>query len=109
MNLRDFIREALTDIVGAVEDAQNAIKNGTIVPEVSDNFKCVETGISNFQPIEFEVSVITDEKSGSEAKLSVVAAVVGGNIKGQSNTSSGHVAKLRFKIPVSLPIQPKEA
>lgn len=108
MNLRDFIKQALSDIVGAVQDAQKEIADGEIVPAVSSSFKSVETGISHIQPVEFDVSVSADATSGSEAKLSVVAAVIGGNVKGQSNASSGHVANLKFKIPVKLP-QKKEA
>lgn len=103
MNLRDFIKQALMDIVGAVQDAQKEITGGEIVPAVNDSFKSVETGISHIQPIEFDVSVNADTKSGSEAKLSVVAAVIGGNVRGQSNASSGHVASLKFKIPVKFP------
>ena len=103
MDLRDFIKQALLDIIGAVQDAQEHITAGEIVPPVSNSFHSVEIGISHVQPVEFDVSVTTDNKSGSEAKLSVVAAVVGGHVKGQSNTSTGHVANLKFKIPIGLP------
>lgn len=104
MNLREFIKEALVDIVGAVEDAQASIKIGKIVPKVNKNYKSVETGISEIQGVDFEVSVVADEKSGNEAKLNVVAAVVGGGVKGQSNKGTEHAAKLKFKIPIELPV-----
>lgn len=103
MKLKEFISQALQDIMGGVLEAQEKISDGIIIPSVSDSFKSVETGISDIQPIDFEVSVTADEKAGSEAKLSVVAAFIGGNIKGQTNQSAGHVAKLRFKIPVKFP------
>lgn len=103
MELRTFIKEALVDIVGGVTDAQSEIERGQIVPPVSGSFKSVETGISEIQSVEFEVAVTTESRKGSEAKLSVVAAVVGGGIKGQSDSGSEHVARLRFKVPVKLP------
>jgi hypothetical protein len=103
MNLKMFIKEALIDIIGAVEDAQANLKNGKVVPEVNKNYKSVETGISEIQAVEFDISVTADEKSGSEAKLNVVAAIVGGGVKGQSDASAGHVARLKFKIPIELP------
>ena len=103
MNLRDFIKEAIVDIIGGVEDAQDTLKNGKVVPDVLNNYKSVETGISHIQTVEFEVSVTANEKSGNEAKLNVVAAIVGGGIKGQSDSSAGHAAKLKFKIPIELP------
>jgi len=108
MNLRVFIKEALIDIIGAVEDVQATLKNGKVVPEVNKNYKSVEVGISEIQSVEFDISVAADEKSGSEAKLNVVAAIVGGGIKGQSDSSTGHVARLKFKIPIELP-QSKKA
>jgi len=104
MELRDFISTALLDIVGAVQDAQAKTPTGTIVPDdIVDDFKAVETGISDVQSIEFEVTVSADKRSGSEGKLSVVAAVVGGGIKGESSKSDGHAASLKFRIPVRLP------
>lgn len=103
MELRQFVSRALCDIVNGVKDAQQETDKGTIVPHVSSSFKSVETGISALTAIEFEVTVKTDERAGSEAKLSVVAAFVGGSVKGESGNSSGHAAKLTFRIPVKLP------
>jgi len=100
MELKKFIKKTLTDIIEGVSEAQNEIENGTIVPKLNETVSVVETGISRFQKIEFEVSVNVIEKEGSEAKLSVVAAIVGGNIKGDSSNTSGHSAKLNFGIPV---------
>jgi hypothetical protein len=105
MELRVFIKEALKDIVGAVEDAQNEISKGEIVPYSNSSFKGIETGAADIQPIEFEVTVTANEKEGSEAKLSVIAAVIGGNVKGQSDTTVGHVGSLKFRIPVKLPMK----
>jgi len=104
MELRQFISQALLDIVGAVEDTQKKTKGGTIVPaNISKSFQSVEHGISDLQGIEFEVTVKADQSVGSEAKLNVVAAIVGGGVKGESAKADGHVATLKFKVPVRLP------
>lgn len=103
MELRTFIKKALLDIVGGVTDAQTELENGEIVPAIVDSFKSVETGISDIQSVEFEVAVTTENHKGSEAKLNVVAAVVGGGVKGQSGSGSEHVARLHFRVPVRLP------
>ncbi|MFZ3019474.1 MAG: hypothetical protein WA056_13575 [Gallionella sp.] len=89
--------------MNGIKDAQLETDKGTIVPKVTSSFKAVETGISDLTVIEFEVTVKTDERAGSEAKLSVVAAIVGGSVKGESGNSSGHAAKLSFRVPVKLP------
>ena len=103
MELRTFIHKALSDIIGGVQDAQAATPEGSIVPHVNDNYESVRTGISELQSVEFEVIVRADEKSGSEAKLNVVAALVGGGIKGESGAASGHSASLKFRVPIKFP------
>lgn len=105
MELRKFISQALCDIAGGVHDAQEKAQGAEIVPAVSSSYdsssyKAVETGISELQSVEFEVAVTTTEKSGSEAKLNVVAGLIGGGVQGSSGASSAHVATLRFRIPL---------
>lgn len=103
MELRQFISKALLDVVGAVEDAQKKTPPGTIIPSDSATYKDIQIGLTSYQIIEFEVTVRADESAGSEAKLSVVSAFIGGSVKGDSDKSGGHAATLKFKIPVSLP------
>ena len=59
-------------------------------------------GVTHIQSVEFEVMVRADEQSGSEAKLNVVAAIVGGNVKEESGKAEGHSATLRFRVPINL-------
>ncbi len=103
MELRNFISQALLDVIGGVEDAQAKSQPGTVVPAgIKKAYKAVEVGISELQVIDFEVTVKADESSGSKAKLSVVAAFVGGSVKGESGKSGGHAATLKFRVPVRL-------
>ncbi len=104
MELRDFISRTLQDIIGGVQDAQSEINDGEIVPTLNENhFDNLSSGLTSYQSVDFELSVTTIEKEGSEAKLSVMAAIAGGHVKGDSSNSSDHVAKLAFKIPIKLP------
>jgi hypothetical protein len=106
MILRDFISQALTDIVGGVEDAQSKTAKGVVVPQMKDDLDNAVAGFSIFQVVEFEVTVRADEKSGHEAGLSVVSAVfgVGGGVKRDVGKSGGHAAILRFRVPIRLPV-----
>jgi hypothetical protein len=104
MDLRDFVSTALLDIIEGVKDAQMKTSKGTIVPDVRQSYKSVETGISELTAEEFEVTVKSGKRAGSQAKLSVVAAVVGGKVKGESGRSTGQTAKLTFRVPVRLPV-----
>lgn len=103
MELRTFISQALVDIIGAVEDAQKRTPLGSVVPSIIKNFEAVKHGVSELQAVDFEVTVRADERADSEAKLSVVAAVVGGGLRGESGKSEGHAATLKFRIPILLP------
>ena len=109
MELRNFIKETLKDVLGGIHDAQKETDYGEIIPSLNEqNWEGLETGLTSFQTIDFEVSVNAVEQEGSEAKLNVVAAVINGGIKGDSSSTSGHTAKLKFKIPVRLPVDDNE-
>ena len=105
MELRSFISQALLDVIAGIEDAQSKSQPGTVVPAgINQAYKAVEAGISELQVIDFEVTVKADERSGSEAKLSIVAAFMGGSVKGDSGKTGGHAATLKFRVPVRLPV-----
>ena len=106
MKLKSFISEAISDIIKGVTDAQVAIGDGIVVPaNLSVTIDAVKTGITEFQLIDFEVTVNAEEGSGREAGLNVVAAVFGAGIKNSATKSGGHAATLKFKIPIRLPTQ----
>ncbi len=102
VELRTFISATLLDIIGGVKDAQEKSDLDTIVPEVDDTFQSLEAGISNIQVIDFEVTVNADERSGTETKINVVAAILGGSTKAGSDKAGGHAATLKFRVPVRL-------
>ena len=101
MILSEFISKSLQDIMAALDEVEKK-SPGTIIRRFTATPEFVKMGVTQFQTVEFEVMVRADEKSGSEAKLNVVAAIVGGNVKGESGKAEGHSATLRFKVPISL-------
>ncbi|MBY7730178.1 hypothetical protein JHW46_07395 [Vibrio splendidus] len=107
MELKQFISRSLSDIMEGITDAQSRVESGTIVPQIEETWSTVETGLTSYQSIDFEVSVNAVEQEGSEAKLNVVAAIVGGHVKGDSSQTATHTAKLKFQIPVRVPIDDK--
>ncbi len=101
MELKDVVKESIKSIMEGVSEAQVEVSGGKVTPEFyTGSLGWYESGLSNRQLIDFEVSVNAVEKEGSEAKLNVVAAVVGGGVKGDSSSTSSHMAKLSFKVPV---------
>ena len=100
MELREFVTSTLVDILDGVAEAHKETKHGEIAPNHNSSGTAMNSGISNVQTIDFEVSVKADESEGSKGKLRVVAAIIGTNIQGQSSQSSTSVATLNFRIPV---------
>lgn len=100
MELRPFITKALEDIIGGVQDSQDKIGSSIIVPSLDSQFETIKLGVSCYQAVEFEVTVKAEESKGTETKLNVVAAVVGGHTKAGSGKNDEHSAVLKFKVPV---------
>jgi hypothetical protein len=76
MKLRDFVSEALADIVGGVQDAQGKTPAGVVVPYgMSTKMDVIEAGVTQFQVVDFEVTVKADEKSGRESGLAISLAI----------------------------------
>jgi hypothetical protein len=101
MILREFISKSLQDIVAALNEVEKS-SPGTVITGFTKTPEFVKMGVTEIQSVEFEVMIRADEQSGSEAKLNVVAAIVGGNVKGESGKAEGHSATLRFRVPINL-------
>lgn len=101
MELKDFIKQSLIDIIQGVEEAQKELPQGKIVPPVAPSFKSVENGIHHMQAVSFEVFVSVDESKGKEAKIGVVSSIIGAGMGNNSKEGSTHTSKLAFKVPIS--------
>ncbi len=85
MELNNFVHKALTNIINGVEGAQKDIWYGEIIPK--------KEGKTGEVDIDFEVAV--------EAKEDKVVVVM------PPAPPMPHLSKLRFKIPVRLPVKRK--
>ena len=101
MILSEFISKSLLDTISALNEVEKK-SPGTVITNFTKTPEFVKMGVTEKQSVEFEVMIRADERSGSEAKLNVVAAIVGGNVKGESGKADGHSATLRFRVPLNL-------
>ncbi|MHB8520047.1 MAG: hypothetical protein ACYDH9_04755 [Limisphaerales bacterium] len=101
MVLREFISKSLQDIMDALNEVERN-SPGTVITHFTTTPEFVKMGVTQIQSVEFEVMVRADEQSGSEAKLNVVAAIIGGDVKGETGKAEGHSATLRFRVPINL-------
>lgn len=107
MELKEFIKTALTDITDAVSELQEELTNGAIVspslPEVNDRTIAIDNKNVILTQVAFDVAITaggTDMiKGGAKGGLHVFSAAVdGSNEKRTENVS--HVS---FSIPIVLP------
>lgn len=120
MELKDFVKTAISDITDAIAECQKELENGSyIAPTVSRSTPSkIETKEGNLfvSNIDFEVSVIasTNESSNGKTKkgIEVCGSVLGISIKGGIGSksigdscalSNENITKIRFSIPVIYP------
>jgi len=113
MNLDTFIKEALTNIIAGIIDAQEIVesKNAYINPVGGGiRFKEIQNeGISpeghRTSTIEFDLSVTVQETNTKQGEIGVKISIINLGVGGDSATSNLSVNKIKFSIPVLFPFQ----
>lgn len=111
IELEDFIKKSLVQIMVAVKSAQTEIEDsgGTINPTGLKFWPKQLTG-EKFnsdgnitQNVHFDVAVTALEGKGTKGGIGVFAGAVGLGSQGESNASSQAVSRIKFSVPVLLP------
>ena len=113
MELKEFIKTAITDITEAVSELQEELKNGSIVnPSIPnpianvtvkdpDNVN-VNKRVSN---VDFDVALTVADtgtiESGGKMGIHIISAKIGG----ESKSHSENVSRITFSIPIVLPTE----
>lgn len=99
MELRDFIKTSLVDILGGIQDAQsevneNASAKGAINPAFGELKDVMEK-------VEFDIAVTAGSESGGKmgGSINVYAAKFNAGIFGKTNDSK--VSRLKFSVPIA--------
>jgi hypothetical protein len=107
MDLKEFIGQALTDIVQGVLDAQKTLgENGKYInPQLSTqqgthekHGKLVSIQGQLVQTVEFDIAV-----TGTKGGIGVVAGVFALGSQGQSSAETSAVSRIKFSVPVTMP------
>lgn len=107
MELQEFIRSVLVQIVRGVESAQSELKDSkaTINPlgikaqiALEQNKEAPE-----FNNVEFEVAVEVKSQGEQSGGVGIQVAIFKMGIEGKKLETESHVSKLRFAIPIHLP------
>lgn len=113
MELKEFISEALIQIVSGIEDAQGKIEgsNAEISPRydnrqqtMMDKLKLIQSSKGNIiQNVDFDIAVSATEGTGTKAGVGVLAGVFNLEAGGSSNQENQTASRIKFSVPVTLP------
>ena len=111
MELKDFIKTALTDITDAIKELQDELKNGAIVspsmPNAIANTTIVDpVNININRPIskiDFDVAITVGnaDKVGGNGKIGI--QILSAQIGNENVAHSENVSRMTFSIPIVLP------
>ena len=111
MNIQDFVRDTLTEIVEGVIEAQKALveKNADVNP-IGGHFDqaalrgrqwSFEKGITEI--VSFDVALTEESAKGTKGGIGVFLGGVGLGSQGQSEASTSSLSRIQFQIPILLP------
>lgn len=103
MDLRDFIKTSIVDILGGIEDAAKEFGENT--PNLGGVNPLRQKDVFKTEKIAFDIAVSagSEQKSGGKAGLKIY--VVEAGVDGQDTQSESTVSRLQFAVPVALPAQ----
>ena len=123
LSLKDFVRDAVSDIISGISEAQEKISDnnieGSITAKLIPNYENTVSGEKRSayyrdtgQPIDqidFDIAVTTADTSSAEGSTGI--QVVGFRLGGKADQSSeqSSISRVRFKVPVAWPtLDPKK-
>jgi hypothetical protein len=111
MELKEFVTEALLQIAGGIEAAQNKLQEAGSAARINTSVTRDESGSlvtggrrHSVEFVEFDVAILAN--SGTETKAGVgltVASLLNLSAGGRSNQSQGTESRIKFKVPVAYP------
>ncbi len=111
MNLQDFIRETLVQVVNGVKDAQSqladmeaAINPVGLAGQVSqlEGRRYSRTGQVS-ETVEFDIAVTVTEGESTKKGVGAFVSVVGIGAQKQTEAQSSSVSRVKFNVQVLLP------
>lgn len=115
MELKEFIKESLSQIIDAVKETQEKYKDTNVVI-CPDNIQEVKSGLyifdeneynnyssrSKVQNIDMDIAISVTEKEGNKSGLGI-AKIINAGISSENTQQNESISKIKFSIPVVLP------
>lgn len=111
MELKEFIKTAITDITDAVRELQSELKNGAIVspslPHAISNGTVLDPENDKvnrpISKIDFDVAITVGDSDSVEAGAKVGIQIFSAKLGSETKTHTENVSRMTFSIPLVLP------
>lgn len=109
MELKEFIKAAITDITDAVYELQKDLNNGTIVnPTLATGKEGITVVLVNdetrmMERLNFDIAVTVSETTETDGKVKAGISIFGAKLGTESTGKSENVSRMTFSIPLLLP------
>ena len=108
MELKDFIKTAITDITEAVSELQEELKNGTIVnPSLTQGEHgkslVVDNEVRMMERLNFDIAVTATEATELNGNAKAGISVFGAKVGAENKETTENVSRLTFSLPLLLP------
>lgn len=108
MELKEFIKTAITDITEAVSELQEELKNGTIVnPSLTQGEHgkslLVDNEVRMMERLNFDIAVTATEATELNGNAKAGISVFGAKVGAENKERTENVSRLTFSLPLVLP------
>ena len=108
MELKEFIKTAITDITEAVSELQEELRNGTIVnPSLTQGEHgkslVVDNEVRMMERLNFDIAVTATEATELNGNAKAGISVFGAKVGAENKERTENVSRLTFSLPLVLP------
>lgn len=108
MDLKEYVKSAITQLSEAVDELNNELGNKTVVNPVRSDFSGENIIVSKkggrmITDVCFELSTSVIDNKGNDAKVGIFSSIVGLGVNASSENNHSAISKITFSLPVLLP------
>lgn len=108
MELKEFIKTAITDITEAVGELQGELKNGAVVNPtlhkgVEGKSLLIDNEVRMIERLNFDVAVSASASSAVDGGAKAGISVFGAKVNAGENSKTENASRLTFSIPIVYP------
>jgi len=109
MNLDEFVKEVLIEIISGIRGAQDVKGGAFIVPsgdgghEYAKHSRVSSSARLKSTIVDFDIALTAEDSSKTAGGGGLKVVGIGANIQGESSSKDTTVSRIQFAIPILLP------